>query len=135
MPLTLYDFRDIDLMLKLDEIGNDEGWATSQEIAEAIGVGDEARFVSTRASWMRRYGMFDFDENTRMWRLSAGGQRVTRAKLRAAASKQIETVPDESLVEVMAHVTSRYRHGDPMTATMLRREFLYGTSNRWNGRR
>jgi hypothetical protein len=30
----------------------------------------------------------------------------------------------------MAHVTTRYRLGDPLMATMLRREFAYGTSPR-----
>ena len=70
-----------------------------------------------------------------MWRVSESGERVTKAKLRAAASNSIEKTPDDALVDVMAHVTSRYRHGDPLMATMLRREFLYGTSprTRWNG--
>jgi hypothetical protein len=136
--LTLYDFRDLDLMLKLDGIGDDDGWATTQELAEALGMGDDTRAVGMRCAWMRRYGVFDFDEQKKLWRLSSGGERVTKAKLRAAATNQIDKVPDEAMVDVMAHVTTRYRLGDPMLATMLRREFLFGTSPRsnvWNGRR
>jgi len=34
------------------------------------------------------------------------------------------------MVEVMAHVAKRYRFGDPIIATMLRREFAYGTRRR-----
>ena len=135
--LRLYDFRDIDLMLKLDSLGDNEGWASTTELAESLGMGEDKQAVAIRCAWMRRYGIFDFDETTRMWRLSSGGQRVAAAKLRAAAANSIEKVPDEALVNVMAHVTSRYRLGDPMMATMLRREFLFGTSPRsraWNGR-
>ncbi len=135
--LTLYDFRDIDLMLKLEQVGDDEGWASTQELAEALGMGEDARAVGMRSAWMRRYGVFDFDEQKRMWRLSSGGQRVAAAKLRAATASSIEKIPDEAMVDVMAHVTTRYRLGDPLMATMLRREFLFGTSRNsriWNGR-
>jgi hypothetical protein len=55
---------------------------------------------------------------------------VTEAHLRASTQKTIEAVPDESLISVMAHVTSRFRLGDPMNAQLLRREFLFGTQRR-----
>lgn len=136
--LSLYDFRDIDLMMKLDETGG-AGGATTHELAEAIGMSEDGvQAVAIRSAWMRRYGIFDFDEEKRLWSLSPGGERVVSAKLRAAQARTIEQVPDESLVDVMSHVTSRYRLGDPITATMLRREFLFGTSPRsiaYNGSR
>lgn len=135
--LTLYDFRDVDLMLKLDEVAGASG-ATTQELAEAIGFDDDRQAVGMRAAWMRKFGMFDFDEERRLWTLSQGGERVVEAKLRAAQAKTIDQVPDESLVDVMAHVTTRYRLGDPMMATMLRREFAFGTNPRsavYNGHR
>jgi hypothetical protein len=134
--LTLYDFRDLDLMMKLEETGGASG-ATTAEFAEALGMGDEVLAVRGRSSWMRRYGMIDYNEETRLWTLSDGGERVVSAKLRAAAAKTVDTVPDESMIDVMAHVTSRYRQGDEMMATMLRREFAFGTNPRsrvWNGR-
>jgi hypothetical protein len=135
--LTLYDFRDLDLMLKLDETAGASG-ATTQELAESLGMEDDRQAVGMRAAWMRRYGMFDFDEERRLWTLSSGGERVVAAKLRAAQAKTIDTVPDESLIDVMAHVTSRYRLGDPIMATMIRREFAFGTNPRsaaYNGHR
>lgn len=135
--VSLYDFRDLDLMLRLQTVGDDEGWASTKELADALGLADDVRAVGARCAWMRRFGIFELHPDQKMWRLSEGGERVARAKLRAAASTQIEKVPDEALVDVMAHVTGRYRHGDPLMATMLRREFLYGTSprTRWNGGR
>ena len=79
---------------------------------------------------MRRYGMLEFDERRKMWRLTPAAERVTEARLRAAASTQIEELPDEVMVEVMSKVTQRYMHGSPLVATMLRREFQYGTQPR-----
>jgi len=139
MSFSLYDFRDLDLMLKIADAGDHEGWVETRELASMLGVdeGDKANGVGIRLSWMRRFGMLDFDAERRMWRLSSGGERVTNAKLRAARAKTIDELPDEQLVEVMAHVTTRYRLGDPVMATMLRREFAYGTSphsRAWNGR-
>jgi hypothetical protein len=79
---------------------------------------------------MRRFGMLDFDPQTRGWRLTRGGERVVEARLRAAAARTIDAVPDEQMVDVMSHVTARYRLGDPMMAAMLRREFVFGTRSR-----
>jgi hypothetical protein len=130
MPATLYDFRDLDLMLKLRHEGDADGWVETRAMSEALGLGDNGLTVASRLSWMRRYGMLEFDDKTRMWRLTPGGERVTEAKLRGAQSRAIEAVPDEAIIEVLANVTSRYRHGDPMTAHLIRREFDYGTQRR-----
>jgi len=124
---TLYDFRDVDLMLKLRANG---GEVTSLEMAEALGFGNDVQPIAQRLGWMRKFGMVEFDEERRMWRLSDGGERVTQAKLRAAQSTAIEALDDEVMVEVMAKVTQRYMHGSPMLATMLRREFAFGTHPR-----
>jgi len=125
---SLYDFRDLELMLKLADTANADGLATSAELADSMGFAEgDARAIAIRCSWMRRFGMLDFHAEHKAWRLTRGGERVVEAKLRAAAARTLDAVPDEQLVEVMAHVTTRYRLGDPMLATMLRREFLYGT--------
>lgn len=125
---SLYDFRDLDLMLTIAE---EEKGISSMDLGIALGLGEEgSRAAAVRLSWMRRYGMVRFDEDARLWLLSASGERVTNAKLRAASAKTIEAVPEEALVDVMAHVTTRYRLGDPMVAQLLRREFLFGTQRR-----
>lgn len=119
---TLYDFRDLDLMVKIA----DGGSLTSLELAERVGL-TEAQPMAQRLSWMRRFGMVDRDEQTGAWSLARGGQNVVNARLRAAQARAIDAIPDEAMVEVMAHVATRYRFGDAILATMLRREFLYGT--------
>jgi hypothetical protein len=130
--LTLYDFRDLDLMMRLEDEGDEEGWAETEALARALGLSDNGgpRHVGSRFAWMRRYGMIERHEQTKMWRLTEGGRRVIQAKVRAATSLEIEALEDEAFVDVMAKVGQRYRHGSPMLAHMLRREFLYGTAPR-----
>src|SRR5262245_21204483 len=124
----LYAFRDLDLMLKLAAEG---GEAETWELTEAMGFGEQDRQgLAVRLSWMRRYGMLSFDQDRRLWTLSKSGERITEARKKAAGISQVEKLPDEKMVDVMAHVTSRYRHGDRALANMLRREFLFGTKRR-----
>lgn len=126
MSLSIYDIRDLDLMHRLAESP-----ATAVSLAEEMGLGEDgSRHVGTRFAWMRRFGMLALDEKSREWRLSDGGGRVVQAQAKAITKNRIEKIPDEEIIEVMAHVTSRFRLGDPMTAAMLRREFQFGTSPR-----
>lgn len=128
---TLYDFRDLDLMLKVAEESNGSKGVSTHELADLLGFDEgDNRPVGIRLAWMRRYGMVAFDEGERLWRLSPGGRRVATAQLRSREIKLVDELPDESMVEVMAHVTSRYRHGRGMLAHLLRREFLFGTRGR-----
>lgn len=124
---SLYDFRDLDLMMRLEE----ESRMTSGELAEAVGLTNGgARHMGIRLAWMKKFGFVEFDEKEHAWALSPGGERVTAAHLSKAKQRALTGVPDEALVEVMAHVAARYRMGDPLVAKMLSREFLFGTQKR-----
>lgn len=132
---SLFDFRDLDLMLKLEAEGDAEGWVETEAMARALGFDDDRQPIAIRLAWMRRYGMIEKPPNAKpsdptRWRLTEGGLRVIRARVKASQFRTIEALPDEAMVEVMANVTSRYHLGSPMIATMLRREFLYGTKPR-----
>jgi hypothetical protein len=127
---TLYDFRDLDLMMHLAERANGTGVPTA-ELADLLGFDEgDNRPVGIRMAWMRRYGMVAFDDKERSWRLTPGGERVTKAHLLAPELKIVDSMPDEAAVELMAHVTSRYQRGEPMIAAMLKREFMFGTKRR-----
>jgi restriction endonuclease Mrr len=133
---TLYDFRDFDLMLKLEAEADDEGWVETEYLAVAMGLrmnGDRTlrdTGIGQRLAWMRRYGMLERDPQKGMWRLTDSGQRIVTARMRAAQQRELEALPDEALVQAMQSVVSRYRFTDRVTATMLRREFLFGTQAR-----
>jgi hypothetical protein len=124
--LRLVDFRDLDLMLTVAEHVNAEGFISTDDLATELGFDDDHQAVGARMGWMRRYGVFERHEGG-LWRLTRAGERVLLARKQAAALESVADVPDGALVDVMAHVTSRYRRGDPLMATLLRREFEFGT--------
>jgi hypothetical protein len=127
---TLYDFRDLDIMFKIADNTNGNG-LTSGDVAELLGFdAEDARPVGIRLAWMRRYGMVAFDEDNRLWKLLRSGSRVTEAHLRAPQLRVVEQLPDETMIEVMAQITSRFQRGEPMLGHMMRREFMYGTKKR-----
>lgn len=128
---SMYDFRDLELMWKIVEEQNGSKGVSAIDLADALGFDEgDNRPIGARLAWMRRYGMVLYDEKEKLWRLSAGGQRVVDAQEKSHKIEIFDELPDESMVDVMAHVTSRYRHGKSMIAVMLRREFLYGTQKR-----
>lgn len=134
--LRITDYRDTDLLARVAEAGADG--VSSADLAALIGWEDDLdghRSVGARFARMRQYGMLAFDEKRRLWTVTEGAERVLRSQELSATQTVIERVPDEEMVSIMAHVTTRYRLGDPLIATMLRREFQYGTSPKsrvWN---
>ena len=128
---SLYDFRDLDLLQKIQAEADENGFVETEHLARSLGLGDSRNGnVGVRLAWMRRFGMLQKNEETGLWSLAPGGLRVVRAKVKAAAQRDIEELPDEAMVEVMANVAARYRFADATTAHLLRREFLYGTQRR-----
>src|SRR5262245_30533923 len=126
---NLFAFRDLDLLLKLREEADSDGGIETAVMAQAMGL-ETAAEITSRLSWMKRYGMLAFDGNARIWRLTPGATRVVTARLRAAHGHALDELPEEQMVDVMAHITGRWQKADPMVATMLRREFIYGTGRR-----
>lgn len=133
--LRVTDYRDTDLLARVAEQGADG--VTSADLGSLIGYDDTNghRSVGARFARMRAYGMLAFDEKRRLWTVTEGAERVLRAQEVSAGQSVVERLPDEEMVSIMAAVTTRYRIGDPLVATMLRREFAFGTDRRsavWN---
>jgi len=122
MSFSMRDFRDFDLMHRL----LDTGPILSKELAHELGRDEFGSHLGRRLGWMRHYGMLDRND-AGLWSLTDGGKRVINARKRARLMDELESLPAEELIDVMAAVTARYRVGDPMIATMLRREFIFGT--------
>jgi hypothetical protein len=128
MRFDVQSFRDLDLMLKIEHEGGNDG-VEARALAESLGA-ENGTVIASRLNWMAQFGLLQFNKEHRLWTVSSSGARVVEAKLRGAASREIDAIPDEALIEVMAHVTSRFKHDDPVMGHMLRREFAYGTRPR-----
>jgi hypothetical protein len=122
MGFSVKEFRDLDLLLKLRESGP----IKSKELAGELGADEFGSHLGRRLGWMGHYGMVERLDSGE-WSLTDGGKRVAFARSRAALISDLSQLPEEELIEVMAAVTARWRRGDPMIASMLRREFIFGT--------
>jgi hypothetical protein len=133
--LTVFDWKDTDLMALVEQAG--ESGVSAADLASEMNFNghDAHRAIGMRFAWMKKFGMLNYDEKHHLWTLTDVAHRVMESQKVAALTKVLKAVPEEAVVEHMAHITSVYRMGDPMIAAMLRREFQYGTSPKsrvWN---
>lgn len=138
--LSLYDFRDLDLMTSARDVLDERGRFTANDLAEAIGFEDELRNVAIRLSWMRRKGVFLYDTERKEWDFTRRAEQVLEAVAADLnGGEELDEPAGAGLVLEMARVRRQARTADPMTAELVRREFLFGTrtglGRRGNGRR
>ena len=131
--LQLEDFSDVELLHLVLDYQDKDGYVTTGEMVLAIGIDSEhaRNCVSSRFSWLKRYGAMEkHPEETNKWRLSAAGRALIGAKLSASEQRLLESMKDEKLLGMARVVTSRYRAAGSVSAQMVRREWIYGTSKR-----
>jgi hypothetical protein len=91
--MTLMDMSDKDLLYTLEEIGDQEGWATAREVAEAVNLDAKNRnqCIGGRFAWLKRFGIMDFkmEEGESKWRLNALGESLLHSAKSDSALKGI----------------------------------------------
>jgi hypothetical protein len=103
--LTLGDFSDFDLLGALDEAGDDDGWATSQEVARQIGIEhpNPAKCVGARFAWLNRFGLMEQDtlkDGTMKWRLNPTGTALIypSKSMPVAIQRALETLSESQMI-------------------------------------
>jgi hypothetical protein len=70
-------------------------------------------------------------ETLHHWRLTEAGVHFANGNLRKQLAEQLGKLDDAQMLGITSLVTSRYRAGyGRATATLIRREFQYGTSKK-----
>jgi hypothetical protein len=131
MPLKLEEFSDRELLSILLDVSDDDGWATSAEVAEAIRGLDAkhpAQNVGIRFGWLRRFGVVEYDRIEHRWRMTPAGLTVIGRKLSDREEQALGRFGDDALVQVIRHCTSTYRRSHYATANLARREWQWGVS-------
>lgn len=143
--LRLYDYSDRELVAIIDDVADEEGWASRKSVGQTIFpfvASDEGsdrtkhalRCVAIRLAWLRRYGVLDkrLVAGESEWTLTEEGHRFLRGKLNAAERRVIEALKEDRLVAATSLLTSRYQRSSPVAANLIRREWMYGVHR--NGR-
>jgi hypothetical protein len=131
--LTLFDFSDRELLLIVDEQAQaaDSGFATTVDIAEALGITGEHRFqcVGSRLSALKRFGAVEKDANSAQskWAVTPMGKIMASGQIKNTAQKTLDTLGPEALILLTRFVTNRARVANT-PAKLVQREFRRGLS-------
>lgn len=140
MSLTVYDISDRELLMRLDELADAEGLCTSQELVDGLGIKDgSARLISSRLSWLKRFGALETAETYReseetgnkykvkAWRLSPDGETYTFTTFNAAKRRSVEGIDDANLVEAVGLIAARFTAVNATARNMMRRQWASST--------
>jgi len=131
MSLRLVDFSDHDLLYALEESGDDEGWATSLEIAEHLGLNLEdspAKNIGSRLAWLNRFGVMEQDdEKSQMrWRINDVGFTLLHPnKLPPSAMKALEALDEGQRLMVTEAVSRQLRRTSRQGTHLAKRAFTH----------
>lgn len=144
MNLRNIDRTDLEMLHIIQEAIGPEGYASSEDIANVIGLGDSrtrsaAGRVSSRLSWMGRYGLVERIDpqivgrkrTEALWAITEAGRRIMSGRLRKNVQDAIDAEDPGAQLLMMRRLMQRgYVEGDSTTATTLRREYLHNVAQR-----
>lgn len=151
MSFTVEDYSDRELLLILADVRDEEGWASSQEVANRLGMSLDhpRRSVQVRFSWLVRYGVLEREhlrdtggqlmytrggkpKYGQRWRLTEAGEVVALGRLPVRRQELLDALPEGQLVVAVRSLAQRSRQ-DPVAERMVSREWRYSMSSRRNG--
>lgn len=139
--LRLADFSDRELLALVADHEDSEGWADSLTVAEAIWpryASEEPQAarasVARRFSWMRRWGVMEWDaKQIGKWRLTDEGRLMVAGRLSAKQEEALLELGDEHLMSLGYLMSDRYQRAGDVSAVLLRRAMQFAQLQR--GRR
>jgi hypothetical protein len=131
--LKLADFLDEEFLALVQDLADYEGWVSSQVIANSIPI--EVRNVSSRLSWMKRFGVVERDtrpgSRTRYdWRLTEVGEALVKARFSKSQQTALAKITDDQLWALTQDLSSRYEGVGNAAANLIRRRFTASTVRR-----
>ena len=144
--MRLYDLSDKELLAIIEDVADEEGWASRNDVAAVIfpfvkmegpraRVQHALRCVGIRFAWLRRYGVLakrDGKSKDSFWRLTSEGRNLLMGELSHLEREALLMLGEERLVAATTMLARHFQAANPIAATLVRREWLYGTQR--NGR-
>jgi hypothetical protein len=129
--IKLTEFEDIEFLHKLQDVADDDGYATSAELAVELKIDNDcpARNVGSRMAWLKRYGVVELHPK-KGWRLTKIGDALVNGELNSYQRKSLSSMPEEQLLALTRQVSSRFQGAGDSAAQMMRRQFRYGMAQR-----
>jgi hypothetical protein len=129
--LTLIDFSDVDLYYAWEDAKDDDGWATSAEVAEQTGVTADkpAKYVGARFAWWKRYGWFEnkSEKGETLWRPTKKGRELFNPrKIAVATARALNGLDEGQRAQVTADLARTLPAGSREGAHLASRAWRSG---------
>src|SRR5215469_5947083 len=120
----LYAFSDEELLALVKDNLDEEGWVTSLELADAIGVPDDEpnrlSGIGVRLGWMQKFGAIRKDDRPPLvpsrYTLTGRGIVILEATFSKGLETQLANLKGDALWRLARTVTERYGETDDVSA-------------------
>jgi hypothetical protein len=134
---SIADASDRELLALLHQVADNEGRASTEEIADEAGLHHQYRLVSVgiRLGYLRRQGLLEREHDTRLWYLTAMGESFVAGRLPAAARRALEDLDGGAAWAATEQLGALLREAGPAQAALMRRQWQHSWLRRnGNGR-
>lgn len=128
---TVLSLSDREFLHLVNDATNEEGWASTGDIAEVIGlpVDNPRANVGSRCGHMLKFGMLNKSETRTedgqtLWGLTPLGEQFMNGTLRKNVSEMMERVQGGALLEVI-NMAARRMNASPYVRIAGQREFRH----------
>lgn len=135
--LQLFEFTDPEFLAVIRDNGDNEGWVSTAELADSIGLRgeDRNRNCGSRLSWMRRFGCVERDlqpgsPTKGSWRLTEIGEILINSQMKAAQLRALSDLDDGQLWDASRLLLDLYQQTGDEAAQLIRRSFRVGLHRR-----
>jgi hypothetical protein len=139
--LQIRTFSDREIISAMGDLGGGLEVLASELAARIFGLNgsdDEkvrlhaTRCVTSRLSWMKRYGLVEKGDDKGTWVASEWGKALRYTSLGRALSSAVTNTPESSLLELSHQVSDRMLGAGDIPARAMRREVQHQiTRRRW----
>lgn len=125
--LTLTDLTDRDFLLAIEETADTEGWATSKEVADQIGIDNRhpAQCVGSRLGWLKRFKIpleTKVEKGEQFWKLTPEAITFLHPKkMTMAAQRAFESMDESQRVVATETLAREAARGSVAAAHLSRR--------------
>lgn len=134
------DYTDRELLHVIDRAAVLDGYASTDDIADVLGVSDNgnsrAARISPRLSWMKRYGFIESVDGSdlerevkgKLWRVTDIGRQLMGGRLNKSVEGAVQRADPGTALLLMRRLTAN-REPDSVAAA-LRREYQHNSARR-----
>lgn len=136
--VRISDFSDRELLALVADLGSQ---VTARDLAIRIfGIAEleeneqeirrESRCVTSRLSWMRRFGLIERDKESGEWLISAMGEALRKTRVSRAIANGIESADEAASLSLANIVGERLVSSGPVAGQAMQRELQFQITRR-----